>query len=312
MATTATCIGLRCDKDNYEERAANDGNIKPGHLLEILSTNKVQKHSVVGGRTMRWVALEDGKQGYSKNQYDAYASGDPVRIQACEPGDWMALRLPAAAAAVVIGSFLISDGAGCVIKSAQIGALLLYNAVAASTAVSNTVSTEQFYDVTYTLPAATLRVGDVINIKGHVVVSAAASTDTITVKLYIGAIVVAVTAAVDSVTADVAYFDADVVVRTIGASGTIVCRQINANGPIATGTVKAGHTASSSLDTTVANIIRVSSTWSATSATCTSALQSLTVELKRYATADHGVAIAIEAIDNSAGSSEALVQAIML
>lgn len=315
MATTATCIGLRCDKDNYEEYVANDGAIKPGHLLEVLSTKKVQKHSVVGGRTMRYVALEDGKQGYTKNQYDVYASGDPVRVQSCKPGDMMALRLPAAAEAVVIGNVLISDGAGCVIKTAQIGSELLYQSVAASTAVTNTVSTEQFFTGTYTIPARTLRVGDVINIRGHAVVSAAAGTDTLTIKVYVGTVAVLVTVATNATTADVVYFDVDCIVRTIGATGTVVARQIHANGPVASiaaGPVIADHVASTTLDTTAAAIVRASATWSATTATCTVALQSLSVALNRTGNSDLGVAVAMEAIDNSLGASEALVIAVML
>lgn len=310
MTTTATCIGLRCDKQNYEERIANDGTIKPGHLVELLSTNKVQRHSVVGGRCMRWVALEDGLQGWPKSQYDAFASGDPVRLQANVPGDWMALRLPAAAPAVVVGSPLVSNGDGCVVKSAIIGPLL-YGNVAASTAVSNTVSTEQFYDATYSVPANTLRAGDVLHIRGHVIVSAETSTDTITVKVYIGAALLVASLAVNSTAADVIMFDIVVKVRTAGASGTIVANAMRANGPVATATFTPYILASTALDTTAANIVRVSSTWSATTATNTSALQDLTVELFRNGSADTIVAFATEAIDNSAGASEALVACIM-
>lgn len=311
MATTATTIQVRCNKDNYEERKASTSDIKPGHLLELLSTNKVRKHSVVGGRIMRWVAIEDEYQGQPKNQYDAYTADNPVRIQAAVPGELLALRLPAAAKAVSVGNLLISDGAGCVIKSDMIGAQILSNAIAASTAVTNTVSTEQDYDVTYSLPANTLRAGDILKICGHVVVSAAAGTDTITVKVYVGATAVLTTVALDSTTADIVWFEADVIIRTVGASGTMVCRGLSANGPAASGTAKPSILASTTIDTTAAKTIKVSSTWSATTATCTSALQSLSVELIRT-NPDVGVAYALEAIDNSAGASEALIIAEML
>jgi hypothetical protein len=310
MATTATCIGVRCDKDNYEERVANDATIKPGHLVELLSTNKVQRHSVIGGRSMRWVALEDGLQGWPKDQYDAFASGDPVRLQASEPGDLLALRLPAAAPAVVIGNALVSNGDGCVVKSAIVSPLL-YGSIAASTTVSNTVSTEQFYDVTYSVPANTLRDGDVLRIRGHVVVSAVASTDTLTVKVYLGAALLLATLALDSTASDVVMFDILVKVRTDGASGTIVANGMRANGPVATATFTPYVLASTALDTTVANIIRASSTWSATSATCTSALQDLSVELLRNGSGDAVIGYAAEAIDNSAGSDEALIIVVM-
>jgi hypothetical protein len=214
-------------------------------------------------------------------------------------------RLPANAVAVTRGDKLMSNGDGTFVLWPSTGNKLYTNA-AASTAVSNGVNTEQFYDVSYTLPANTLKVGDVLNIKGYVVVSATASTDTITVKLYLGATAIVTTAAVDAANGDIVEFEVNVVVRTIGASGTIVAWNTNANGVPATGTVKAGFIASTAIDTTATQLIRASSTWSATSATCTSALQALVVTLER-GTGFDPLVIADETVDNSAVAAETFI-----
>jgi hypothetical protein len=310
MASAATQIKIRVTEDNEEERRSNDATIKAGHLLELLSTDKVQRHTTYGGRPMKWIALEDGLRGWPRNQYDVYESGTVVPIHAWGPGERLAMRLPANAPAVVIGDALVSNGDGCVVKSLRSGDVLL-NTAAAGTPISNTVSTEQFFDQTYSVPANMLKVGDVLHIRGFAVVSAQASTDTLTVKVYIGAIAIVTTAAVDSAVGDVVWFDAYVRIRTIGASGTFVADNMSANGPPATATTKPGFIASSALDTTAANIVRASATWSATTATNTVALQGLTIDILRTAKQEV-IAIAGEAIDNSAGATEALIIATMI
>ncbi len=220
--------------------------------------------------------------------------------------------MPANAPAIVIGDALISNGDGTLIKSPQQNQVL-YDNVAASTAVSNTVSTEQDFDKTYSLPANTLKVGDVIRIKGWAVVSAEASTDTLTLKLYLGTVTLLTTAAVNSAVGDVVWFDATVIVRTIGTGGTIVAAGLDANGPPASATAKPFFAPSSTLDTTIASVIKASATWSATTATNTVALQGLTVEISRAAGNGQGVlAIADEALDNSAVAAEGLLRACYL
>jgi hypothetical protein len=281
--------------------------LKPGHLIEGYSdagTAKVRKHSVVGGPGERMFALEDADQGHTT--VDAYAAADIVKCNIAPPGARRLARLAAAAVAVALFDKLISAGDGTMKKAINDGAEQLYVNAAASTAVSNTVSTEQFYDVSYSLPANSLQVGDVLEIEAAVVVSAAAGTDTITGKLYLGSTAVATTAALDSTTNDVLVLKAMIVVRTIGASGTIVGDVYTGNGVAGTVTLKGAVLASTAIDTTAAQLIRASSTWSATTATCTSALQMLCVTRHR-ANKQEIMAYALEAVDNSAGTDDAFI-----
>jgi hypothetical protein len=98
---------------------------------------------------------------------------------------------------------------------------LLFASVAASAAVSNT-TTETAFDQSYTIPANTLKAGDVISGRAQVIATSTNSTDTLNVKLKIGSTVVAATGAVDVANNDVAYIDYAITIRTSGASGTLV------------------------------------------------------------------------------------------
>ena len=306
--TTPHVIRLK-STGRYDERVAS-GIFKPGHLVKVDSNGKVLKHSTYGGFAQKLIALEDALQG--KVITDAYAVGDIAGLVYANPGDVLLTRLPAAAPAVVVGDALISNGDGTLIKSPNANQVL-YDNVAASAAVSNGVTTEQFFDKSYSLPANFLQVGDVIKIKGWAVVSAHASTDTLTVKLYLGTVTIVTTAAVDAAVGDIVWVDATVIVRTIGATGTVVAAGTQGNGVPGTVTAKPFFLASTTLDSTIASIIRASATWSATSATNTVALQGLTVEIARAAGDGRNVlAIADEAVDNSAGVAETFLRACFL
>lgn len=288
----------------YDEGVAAAA-LKPGHLVCMDTAGKYKKHDVYGGGGHPLcVATEDMNALQGLTIDDAYAADEPISLWYPSRGGRFIGRVPANAAAIGLGTRVISDGAGCVVKPpVSEGSNALFTSLAASTAVSNGVSTEQDFDVTYTLPANVLQVGDILNIKGHAVVSAEASTDTLIVKVYIGATALVATAAVNAAVGDVVSFDLNVVVRTIGASGTFVMFGTNANGVPATGTVKACFLASTAIDTTATKVIKASATWSATSATNTVALQSLVVSLARSGGLGL-LAVAVEAIDNSAVATE--------
>jgi hypothetical protein len=144
------------------------------------------------------------------------------------------------------------------------GAQSLFNSVAASTAVTAS-STETDFDQNVTVPANVLKAGDAIEIEGLVVATATNSTDTLNVKLYIGATLLAQTGAIDVANNDPLYFRAFLTIRTIGATGTFV-----ASGLIVTatagGTLKAFLLASTAIDTTATQKIKTSGTWSTTNA----------------------------------------------
>jgi len=70
-------VKLKKYVDNVYEKVANAA-ITPGHLLELMSTNKVKVHaSLAGVVTSKMFALEDELQG--KEIDDAYAADDVVQ-----------------------------------------------------------------------------------------------------------------------------------------------------------------------------------------------------------------------------------------
>lgn len=306
--TTPNRIALICAVRGLHEEAVAIGACKPGHILATDSDGKVLKHATAGGYCERRIAEEDALQG--KVITDAYAVGDVVSILPGLPGDLVLLRLPAAATAVVIGDVLISNGDGCVVKgTAAVYANRLYQMVADGTALSNTVTETSLGG--YTIAANTLRAGDKIRIRGFVNVTATNSTNTLLLKVKIGSTILYATAAVDVADGDIGWFDIEITVRTIGGSGTIVAQGTAALGVPGTVTSKPGFLASTAIDTTATQAVTVTGTWSVASASNSCKLQDLTVD-KTLSTSDvvqQTFAIAAEAVDNSAGGSEAFVRA---
>jgi hypothetical protein len=152
-----------------------------------------------------------------------------------------------------------------------------FNSVAASAAVTNTVA-ETAFDKKWTQPQNTLRAGDILKVRLLVRATATNSTDTLNVKLKIGTTVVAQTGAVDVANDDVAYIDMDIVIRTIGAAGTLVAAGVTSIGTAGTATTRPAHLASTAVDTTVAQDITASATWSVANAGNSCRLEILSVE----------------------------------
>lgn len=149
--------------------------------------------------------------------------------------------------------------------------VLLYRSVAASTAHTNT-TTEALLDSSYTIPANTLKAGTVVKIKFQGIATSTNSTDTLTVKLYIGGL--AGTALLTGTATDVAnnnIFAGEftLIIRTAGASGTMVGYGTHTEVPAASGTAVHNVTeilASTTIDTTATQVIGVGVDWSVASA----------------------------------------------
>lgn len=160
---------------------------------------------------------------------------------------------------------------------------LLYANTAASTAVSNT-TTETLFDTSYSIPANTLIAGTVLKIRFQGIATATTGGDTLAIKLYIGG---TAGTALHSLTAtDVAdnnVFSGEylLIIRTAGSSGTMVGSGVAKSIPAAEGTMtsKDDILASTTIDTTVAQVIGVSATWSAASSSDSVRLDVLTVEM---------------------------------
>jgi hypothetical protein len=161
---------------------------------------------------------------------------------------------------------------------------LLYMNTAASTAHTNT-TTEALLDTKYSVPAGMLVAGDIIKIRYQGIATSTNSTDTLTVKLYFGGL--SGTALLTGTATDVANNnifagEAEVFIRTVGASGTFVAVGTHTEVPAASGTAVHDVTeivASTTIDTTAAIEIGVGVDWSVASASNSCRLDIMRVEL---------------------------------
>lgn len=129
--------------------------------------------------------------------------------------------------------------------------------IAASTAITGTTETETNFSTTYSLPANSLKAGTVVSIRAQGIHTATTDAETHTILLKLGSTTLASFSAVDPADGDIFYFDFEFVCRTNGATGTIVgCGVGGAVTPV-TGTAKAIHLASTTIDTTAALVIAV-------------------------------------------------------
>lgn len=110
--------------------------ITPGHLLELISTNKVRVHSIAGGTAAKIFALEMGIVGDEITT--AYAADDTVLFGHLCPGMEFYALLPANAPAVVIGDKLESNGDGALRKQLVTAASLNTGVVGNNNAITYT------------------------------------------------------------------------------------------------------------------------------------------------------------------------------
>lgn len=157
---------------------------------------------------------------------------------------------------------------------------LVYAQTAAGTAYSD--STTETALGSGTIPANSLEVGSVIKVRFQGIATATNSTDTLTIKLYIGGL--SGTALISMAATDVADNNVftgeyELVVRTTGASGTIVGVGTFKSIPAAEGTmtIKDDILASTAIDTTAAQVVAVSGDWSVASSSNSCRLDILNV-----------------------------------
>jgi hypothetical protein len=119
-----------------------------------------------------------------------------------------------------------------------------------------------------TIKAGSLRVGSRIRVRGQVIRTAVNSTDTLLVDLAMGATVVKASAATNGANNDILLFDADIIVRTNGASGTMVAagHYTLTEAAADTAVTKPFIKASTTLDTTADMIVGLYGTHSTTNA----------------------------------------------
>jgi hypothetical protein len=167
------------------------------------------------------------------------------------------------------------------------GANVALSTVADSTAIAGTGSdSETAFDTTVTIPANSLRAGDRIHIRALVDAIGVTSTPNLTIKLYIGTAVLSgtlimSTGAVAVVASGVVLIDAELTIRTIGATaGRVVGSSSYIAGVVGTATAKVAAALGSTLiNTAVAQLVGASAQWSAANASNTCLLRQLSVDI---------------------------------
>lgn len=303
----AASTSNRIDQKGHGHREEYPANaaFSPGHILQLLSDGTVKKFATAGGKCERLQAVEDVGQG--KTIADAYAATDRAQCVVFNPGDQVLFRVPASAVAILEGDDLISDGAGGVVKLTVTGSHTLYNATAASSAISNVGTATAFSNGSYTMPANTLQVGDQLTIKGEGILTSTTSTDTLTVTVLMGSTTLLTAVGPDATNNDIFTFEINLTVRSIsGTTCTIAGDAVYTIGVPGTATEKSAAVAAFTIDSTAAIIIVDKGLWSATSASDSVRQDMFDIELSRI-NPNGAIAKALAAVDNSGGSSDAML-----
>jgi len=123
MGTSLTARKIMLDDNFRYEEAIASGIVSPGMLVSYDSDGKVLANSEAGLACLVMVAIEDSLVGDLITT--AYAVADLVRLAIPRKGERVLLRL-ADGETAVIGSKLVSDGAGCVkVMSADSSAVVV-------------------------------------------------------------------------------------------------------------------------------------------------------------------------------------------
>lgn len=162
--------------------------------------------------------------------------------------------------------------------------MVAVSSVAASTAITASSTETAFSTGSYTLKKGTLEPGSIIRVRFQGIATSTNSTDTLQIKLYIGGL--SGTAILTGTATDVAdnaafWGEANIVIRTIGATGTLVASGMHSIVPAATNVAVPVYTltASTTVDTTADQAVTVSGKWSSTNAGNSCRLDMFTVEI---------------------------------
>lgn len=308
--TLANRILLKVRDKHFVEFAA-DANTQPGHIVQKNSDGGGQPYSVLGGKAEKCIAIEDSGQGNTINGtyfLSNPVSSQPDMIQAHRgsDGDEVAVRVTAGTAAIANGASLMSNGAGGVVTHSQ-GDHTLFEAIAASTAISNTTAATAFSNGSYSLPANFLQVGDIFTFKGALHLPATNSTDTIAITLVVGTTTIATIPAYDPANNDIITFEFTMEVLSIATTTcTVSVEGHYAQGAPGTAADKALETVTATFNSTIANTIAVKGTWSVASTGDQVIMDNYDIEVSRVM---WPIMAAAEALDNSGGSADMFIAA---
>ncbi len=119
-----------------------------------------------------------------------------------------------------------------------------------------------------TIKAGMLRLGSRIRIRAQAIITASNSSDTILLDIGVGSTVILAATAIDAVNSMIGFFDLDIIIRTIGQSGTMVAagHYVKTLAAVDTAVTKPAILASTAVDTTGDLVVGLYGTWSTTSA----------------------------------------------
>lgn len=146
--------------------------------------------------------------------------------------------------------------------------ILVTNAAGASTALSASSTETIFSTGSFSIPAGWLRAGSLIRFGWQGIGTAINGADTLGVKAYLNTTALATGTATNITANDIFAGEAEIAIRTIGASGTFVANARHTKVPAATNvaTMTDQITGSTAVDTTAAVVVSVQGKFSSTSA----------------------------------------------
>lgn len=233
--------------------------------------------TITGGQGISSVVLDDAGDcfeleainvGGTAKWIGAWSSGALSGFPSILGGDvTIGGTLTVTGATTATGRITTTDGVAS--GTAGVVGRLLYSNTAASTAVAST-SAETVFDTNYTMPANTLKAGSVLKIRYQGVGTTVVGTDTLAHKLYIGGTggtALISSAATTMVNGHTFNGEVMLICRTAGATGTFVsCGTYKVNSAEGTMTVKDDIVASTTINTTAAQLITASAQFNTTNA----------------------------------------------
>ncbi len=293
----------------HEEALANNGNIIPGHLVQLQSDGGLLPHPTYGGRAERAFAKEDALQGNWFNT--AFASGSIVPYAMTREGDHILAVIPANCPAYSEGQPMMSNGDGTLVPVIA-GTGNVLKAGPTGTDTLSALAAETAFASKLTIAANSLQVGDIIKVRIDCIATAVNSTNTFIRKLKIGTnanltssspTTIATQATVNPTANDIAFFDVELVVTAIGATGKMTATGYYGQGTPGSVTNLPVYLASFTVDTTVTEYLGVTCTQSANNAGNVDQLVVDNITLFRSALPAAVVAYALTTVDNSAGAT---------
>ncbi len=291
------------ERISYFERGMvpNSSNIKEGYVVCNISTSDnflVDLPNAVGallnGRAYAGVNASAGTTSSTDNQITIQRYGIAKCVlkpnTACTVGDSAAYD-PAdggvivpytSKSQVIIGKFTQTKSASA--SEQMVGAFLteganskgdtLFGAITTTSGTVTNTTTETAFDQKVTIPANTLVAGSILRIQGGVYIPTANAGDTLQLKVKLGSVTLAASAAIDPANAgDFGSFFVDVTVRSttsLTAKGMV---------GVASTVTNSGTAGPLAFSAAVANDITVTATWGAASATNVVRLEDLIVSL---------------------------------